>query len=141
MGLQPLPVPVGILDEEVAHDSLRKPARAGFQPRNVAGERAMAHGRAPVEDVNPFQPCCAAQLKRIAEVRKAGFLRKLLRLAGRNVRAPGLDRIAKRGHLGTVDEVHVEAGADDHGVKLMNLLAGFDPGSRKNVLPAFSESD
>src|SRR3989440_269563 len=46
------PVALGVLHEEVAHDAGGEPSRADLEARDVACERAMAHGRTPVEEMH-----------------------------------------------------------------------------------------
>ena len=118
MGEQPLPVQVGVGKEQVARDALRQAPRAALEAGNVARERAVAHGRAPVEEVHVAESRCdALQLEGIAQIREPRFLGELLRLARPRMRAPGFDRITERGDLGAVHEIDVEAGADDHRVE------------------------
>ena len=107
-----------VFEEQVPRDALREAPRADLDAGNVAAERAVAHGAAPVEDVHAAQPRrLALQLEGVAQVRKARLFRKLFRLRLRNVRAPGVDRIAEGRDLRAVHQVDVEAGADDDGVE------------------------
>src|SRR5260221_11954376 len=52
VGLHALPVPVRILQEQIARDAARQAPRAELEAGTVARERAVAPGRAPVEDMH-----------------------------------------------------------------------------------------
>src|SRR3954471_20110650 len=81
----------------------------------------------------------AAELERVAEVRKARLLGEFLRLGGRYMLAPGLDRLADQRDLRPVQQVDVGAGADDDGIKGVLALRRHHARAGQDVAPRLAE--
>src|SRR5258705_9598519 len=87
--LHALPVPVRVLQEQIARDAARQAPRADLETGDVARERAMTHSRAPVEDMHAAELGLAAlQLERIPQIGETRFLRKFFDFGRRYMRAP-----------------------------------------------------
>src|SRR5258706_10375293 len=140
--LHALPVPVRVLQEQIARDAARQAPRADLEAGDVARERAVAHGRAPVEDMHAAElGMLALQLKRIARIGKPRLLGKFLNLRSRHVRAPRIDGIADRRELRTLGEADVEAGADDNGVEAVLAFRRQHFRPEQDVVPSLAEAD